>query len=87
MLLVDEVLCAVAQVVAQDFIEVDNNVTRHVPEELLNEDWNTMVMHYLGLDHIGHKAGPRRCSSPPQVRQMLNSANALCSAQTWCRSK
>ncbi len=69
--------CAVAQVVAQDFTEVDNNVTRHVPEELLNEDWNTMVMHYLGLDHIGHKAGPRRCSSRPQVRQM-SSVLMLC---------
>jgi len=43
----------------QDFTEVDNNVTRHVPEELRNDDWNTMVLHYLGLDHIGHKTGPR----------------------------
>jgi len=39
---------------------VDDNVTRHVPEELLNSDWNGMVLHYLGLDHIGHKAGPNR---------------------------
>lgn len=46
--------------VLQDFTEVDNNVTRHVPNELLNSDWNAMIMHYLGLDHIGHKAGPRR---------------------------
>jgi ethanolaminephosphotransferase len=44
----------------QDFTEVDNNVTRHVPGELTRSDWNTMVLHYLGLDHIGHKAGPRR---------------------------
>lgn len=44
----------------QDFTEVDNNVTRHVPNELLNSDWNAMIMHYLGLDHIGHKAGPKR---------------------------
>ncbi|RAL60872.1 hypothetical protein DID88_010196 [Monilinia fructigena] len=42
-----------------DFTEVDQNVTRHVPEEVMNDDWNTMVLHYLGLDHIGHKAGPR----------------------------
>jgi ethanolaminephosphotransferase len=46
----------------QDFTEVDNNVTRHVPNELLNSDWNAMIMHYLGLDHIGHKAGPKRYS-------------------------
>lgn len=39
---------------------MDDNVTRHVPEELLNADWNGCVLHYLGLDHIGHKAGPNR---------------------------
>lgn len=44
----------------KDFTEVDNNVTRHIPEEMGNSDWNAMIMHYLGLDHIGHKAGPRR---------------------------
>lgn len=44
----------------QDFTEVDNNVTRHVPIELLNDDWSGMILHYLGLDHIGHKTGPLR---------------------------
>ena len=44
----------------QDFTEVDRNVTRHVPGELSNSDWNTLILHYLGLDHIGHKGGPRR---------------------------
>ncbi len=44
----------------QDFTEVDNNVTRHIPEELRADDWDAMIMHYLGLDHIGHKAGPSR---------------------------
>ena len=43
-----------------DFTEVDNNVTRHVPRELENKDWNGMIMHFLGLDHIGHKSGPSR---------------------------
>ncbi|KAK9421152.1 putative Alkaline-phosphatase-like protein [Seiridium unicorne] len=43
-----------------DFTEVDNNVTRHIDTELRQDDWNTMVLHYLGLDHIGHKSGPRR---------------------------
>ncbi|KAL8944398.1 MAG: hypothetical protein Q9216_000449 [Gyalolechia sp. 2 TL-2023] len=41
-----------------DFTEVDCNVTRNVPAELENDDWNGMVLHYLGLDHIGHKSGP-----------------------------
>lgn len=48
----------------QDFTEVDNNVTRHVSAELDQSDWNGMFMHYLGLDHIGHKLGPRRYHKP-----------------------
>lgn len=43
-----------------DFTEVDHNVTRNVEPELENTDWGLMILHYLGLDHIGHKAGPRR---------------------------
>jgi hypothetical protein len=35
-------------------------VTRHVSPELIKDDWNAMIMHYLGLDHIGHKSGPTR---------------------------
>jgi ethanolaminephosphotransferase len=54
----------------QDFTEVDNNVTRHVPGELLNDDWNAMIMHYLGLDHIGHKAGPKSPNMLPKQKEM-----------------
>ncbi|CAI6333296.1 unnamed protein product [Periconia digitata] len=53
-----------------DFTEVDNNVTRHVPDELLNNDWNAMIMHYLGLDHIGHKAGPKSPNMLPKQKEM-----------------
>ncbi|KAK0748811.1 alkaline-phosphatase-like protein [Apiosordaria backusii] len=53
-----------------DFTEVDNNVTRHIPEELQRDDWNTMVLHYLGLDHIGHKGGPRSPHMFPKQREM-----------------
>ncbi|KAI4501714.1 hypothetical protein M0802_003049 [Mischocyttarus mexicanus] len=41
-----------------DFTEVDNNVTRHIDNELHNTDWSIMILHYLGLDHIGHVNGP-----------------------------
>ncbi|ROW17799.1 hypothetical protein VPNG_00559 [Cytospora leucostoma] len=53
-----------------DFTEVDNNVTRHVPDELRNDDWNTLVLHYLGLDHIGHKGGPRSSNMLPKQIEM-----------------
>ena len=53
-----------------DFTEVDNNVTRHIPRELSNDDWSVMVMHFLGLDHIGHKTGPRGPNMPAKQREM-----------------
>ncbi len=53
-----------------DFTEVDHNVTRHVPEELANDDWSAMILHYLGLDHIGHKSGPRSPNMAGKQREM-----------------
>ena len=64
----------------QDFTEVDNNVTRHVPNELLNSDWNAMIMHYLGLDHIGHKAGPLSPNMLPKQKEMDGIVNKIYSA-------
>ena len=49
--------------VPKDFTEVDNNVTRHIADELARDDWTGVILHYLGLDHIGHKSGPRRSST------------------------
>lgn len=33
-------------------------------------DWNVMIMHYLGLDHIGHKAGPQSPNMIPKQVEM-----------------
>jgi ethanolamine phosphate transferase 2 subunit G len=33
---------------------VDSNVTRNVNKELYKNNWDVMILHYLGLDHIGH---------------------------------
>nr|XP_033336582.1 GPI ethanolamine phosphate transferase 2 isoform X1 [Megalopta genalis] len=45
--------------VVTDFTEVDYNVTRHLRKELNSKtDWSIMILHYLGLDHIGHVHGP-----------------------------
>ncbi|KAF1933386.1 alkaline phosphatase-like protein [Didymella exigua CBS 183.55] len=63
-----------------DFTEVDNNVTRHVPNELLNDDWNAMIIHYLGLDHIGHKAGPKSPNMVPKQKEMDDIVRIIYSA-------
>ena len=43
---------------------MDLNVTRHLDQQLdTSHDWNEwdiLVLHYLGLDHIGHFQGPKR---------------------------
>jgi ethanolaminephosphotransferase len=54
----------------QDFTEVDNNVTRHVASELKLSDWDGMILHYLGLDHIGHKSGPLSQNMVPKQAEM-----------------
>ena len=33
-------------------------MTRHIDDELARHDWDVLILHYLGLDHIGHLAGP-----------------------------
>ncbi|KAL8809711.1 MAG: hypothetical protein Q9200_003180 [Gallowayella weberi] len=55
-----------------DFTEVDFNVTRNVPAALAQTDWNGMVLHYLGLDHIGHKSGPHSPHMIPKQAEMDN---------------
>lgn len=48
-------------ILRQDTTEVDLNVTRNVLPELAKPDWDVLIFHYLGLDHIGHTGGPKRC--------------------------
>ncbi|XP_060576891.1 GPI ethanolamine phosphate transferase 2-like isoform X3 [Ruditapes philippinarum] len=53
-----------------DYTEVDNNVTRHIDHELSASDWDLMVLHYLGLDHIGHTVGPTSPLVKPKLQEM-----------------
>ncbi|KAJ2614980.1 major facilitator super transporter protein [Coemansia sp. RSA 1365] len=53
-----------------DTVEVDLNVTRNVRPELERDGWGVTVLHYLGLDHIGHLAGPRSALMAPKQREM-----------------
>ncbi|CAO3563846.1 unnamed protein product [Mortierella alpina] len=55
---------------AMDTVEVDNNVTRHVAPELAREDWDGLIFHYLGLDHVGHSGGPKSPLMKPKQAEM-----------------
>ncbi|KAL9274496.1 GPI ethanolamine phosphate transferase 2-like protein [Drosera capensis] len=41
----------------KDTVFVDRNVSRHLSTELDKDDWQLLILHYLGLDHIGHIGG------------------------------
>ncbi|KAM0728286.1 GPI ethanolamine phosphate transferase 2 [Formica fusca] len=67
-----------------DFTEVDNNVTRHIRHELNNNDWTVMILHYLGLDHIGHVEGPFGASIKPKLQEMDKIINKIAQrVQYW----
>ncbi|KAG0226335.1 major facilitator super transporter protein [Mortierella sp. GBA43] len=55
---------------AMDTVEVDNNVTRHVAPELTKDDWDGLIFHYLGLDHVGHSGGPKSALMKPKQAEM-----------------
>lgn len=47
-------------------------MTRHLDSELQQSDWDLMVLHYLGLDHIGHIEGPKSLLVGPKLKEMDN---------------
>lgn len=49
---------------------MDDNVTRHLDFELSQNDWSVMILHYLGLDHIGHVSGPRSSLVPLKLKEL-----------------
>jgi ethanolaminephosphotransferase len=61
---------------ATDYIEVDTNVTFNINKELnqLN-DWDIMIAHYLGVDHIGHSHGGHNSNLMP--KKLLEMDNVI----------
>ena len=55
-------------------LQVDENVTRHLSAELAAKDWDILILHYLGLDHIGHAHGAR---SPLLGDKLLEMDNVI----------
>lgn len=50
---------------------VDDNVTRNIDFELNNpESWDVMILHYLGLDHVGHLGGIQNDLFIPKMNEM-----------------
>lgn len=62
----------------RDYFQVDHNVTRHIPEIIRSyKTWDMVIMHYLGLDHIGHAVGPFTKDVDKKLIEMDNSTGTL----------
>uniref|UniRef100_A0A182RE55 GPI ethanolamine phosphate transferase 2 C-terminal domain-containing protein n=1 Tax=Anopheles funestus TaxID=62324 RepID=A0A182RE55_ANOFN len=53
-----------------DFYKGDRNITKLLNMELQMYDWKLMILHYLGLDHIGHVEGPYSDKVPGKLQEM-----------------
>uniref|UniRef100_A0A182JVZ3 GPI ethanolamine phosphate transferase 2 C-terminal domain-containing protein n=1 Tax=Anopheles christyi TaxID=43041 RepID=A0A182JVZ3_9DIPT len=53
-----------------DFYKGDRNITKFLKMELQMYDWKLMILHYLGLDHIGHVEGPFSDKVPGKLKEM-----------------
>ncbi|KAL4173404.1 hypothetical protein KRP22_005359 [Phytophthora ramorum] len=42
----------------KDLHSVDRGVTAHLFPELRKPDWDLLIAHFLGVDHVGHTHGP-----------------------------
>lgn len=75
-----------------DYTEVDNNVTRHLdkvlaPDEKKQPKFDLLVLHYLGLDHIGHLEGARSTKIKPKLEEMDDVVKKIYVAmQKWDRN-
>ncbi|KAL4376114.1 hypothetical protein GQ457_02G016500 [Hibiscus cannabinus] len=54
----------------KDTVQVDQNVSRHLADELSKDDWNLLILHYLGLDHVGHIGGRSSALMAPKLKEM-----------------
>ncbi|CAG8630715.1 1462_t:CDS:10 [Ambispora gerdemannii] len=62
---------------ATDTVEVDLNVTRHIVTELSDPNWDVIILHYLGLDHVGHSSGPYSSLMKPKQGEMDQVAKTI----------
>lgn len=50
----------------------DKNITQRLERELRFADWELLILHYLGLDHIGHVEGPKSSKIHTKLQEMDN---------------
>jgi Type I phosphodiesterase / nucleotide pyrophosphatase len=54
----------------RDLHTVDDGVLSKLPTELAADDWSVLVVHFLGVDHVGHTYGPATQAMSDKLDQM-----------------
>ncbi|OQS05884.1 GPI ethanolamine phosphate transferase [Thraustotheca clavata] len=54
----------------KDLHTVDNGVLAHIYPELEQSDWDVLIAHFLGVDHVGHTYGPNSPFMESKLDQM-----------------
>ncbi|OQS01763.1 GPI ethanolamine phosphate transferase [Achlya hypogyna] len=54
----------------KDLHTVDNGVLDHIFLELQQPDWDVLIAHFLGVDHVGHTHGPNSPFMGAKLDQM-----------------
>lgn len=55
---------------SRDLHTVDDGVLKHLSSELESDDWEFLVAHFLGVDHVGHTFGPASQAMADKLDQM-----------------
>lgn len=54
----------------RDLHTVDDGILSQLPDELSRDDWDVLVLHFLGVDHVGHTFGPSSLAMEEKLKQM-----------------
>jgi len=57
----------------KDLHTVDNGVLSHLTPEMAASDWDVLIAHFLGVDHVGH----RYQSNHPMMSDKLGQMNKM----------
>lgn len=55
-----------------DLDTVDNGVINYFEKNLKEQNWDVLIGHMLGVDHVGHKHGPNHETMAKKLEQMNN---------------
>lgn len=73
--------CAAAAALTQsrDLHTVDDGILSVLPQELSRADWDVLVVHFLGVDHVGHTYGPATRAMADKLTQVSSFYLTECS--------